>query len=299
MDTNGWPPVQFSYGYESAGRSGPGCSGDVVRAARARRVGGPDRSARRRRSGVATTRLGRHHSSDHRQAPPFGVHSQGVSGLRGSGCGHRRHDAPVHGSGGAPSAGNSKRIGILGSADGCIAPGAWPRSVAGSGRRGRRASHRTMGRDSRSGRCGVRTRCGALLGDVHSAHPARRRRGCRYQRAGGVDGGSRVDRDNCRRPLGYRAADSASDSRGPRTRDLAARRAVRSGDGLVAKAVHGGVRHADESRACFRAAYRSGCAATGSECSGRGRYRVRRRRRDRRGPRWCSRWCSGWRPEAD
>ena len=71
VDTNGWPPVQFSYGYESAGRSGPGCSGDVVRAVRARRVGGPDRSARRRRSGVDTTRLGRHHSSDHRQAPPF------------------------------------------------------------------------------------------------------------------------------------------------------------------------------------------------------------------------------------
>ena len=78
--------------------------------------------------------------------------------------------------------------------------GSAPSRVAGACGARCRPAHRAVAGHGRPGRRAVCARRGRMLGVLHPADPARRRRGRRHQRPGGLDAGRRCGGHDRRRP---------------------------------------------------------------------------------------------------
>ncbi len=199
MDVNGRGAVQCRSEHEPSPHRRPDGDGlDAVRTDRPRDSRDADRPHRGRGRGVASAGVGRRADARHRPAPLRGLHLGHLPCVRLAGCGDRgRHDA-VHGGSRSHTTGHCQRTGIPRPARRRRGPrqGRPPRRVAGTRGDRRRPADPAVDRCRRPDRGLVRARCGRLLGWLHPAHPARRRRGLGHQRAGSLDARRRSGRDH-------------------------------------------------------------------------------------------------------
>ena len=199
---NGCSAVQCRGDHQPSSHRRPDGDGfDAVRPGRPRDRRDADRPHRRRGRRVAAAGVGRRADARHCPAALRGVHLGDLSGVRRARRGHRSRHPAVHGGNRSHSAGHCQRNRIPRAARRrCRArKGRAPRGVAGPRRCRRCVAYPAVGRRRRSGWGSVCARRGRVLGLLHPAHPARRRRGLGYQCSGGVDARRRPGRHRCGR----------------------------------------------------------------------------------------------------